>query len=87
MTAVDDAFISLFYGEGAILGLLLFMLICVGLVRKWKPTGALVFPLIMLLEVEYYTRWDNGNYFWHMFSLIIFGLFIAIYTIAGKEGR
>jgi len=34
MTAVDDAFISLFYGEGAILGLLLFMLICVGLVRK-----------------------------------------------------
>ncbi len=86
LTIVDQAFESLFYGSGAWFGMLLFIILCVGLVKKWKYSGALIVPIIIAMEVTYYDRLDaSGNYIWHMIILLVLAIFIALYTFMGKD--
>ena len=88
-SAVDQAFESLFFGTGAWFGLVLFITVCVGLALKWKYVGALLIPVIIGMEVEYYDRLNSGgNYVWHIFILLCLALFIAFRTVSEiKEGR
>lgn len=67
--------------------MLLFIILCVGLVKKWKYSGALLVPIIIAMEVTYYDRLENGNYIWHMIILLVLAIFIALYTFMGKDGE
>lgn len=85
---VNDAFESLFFGTGAIFGLIIFITLCVGLCFKWKYVGALLLPLIMLFEAEYVSRLNaGGNFVWHIFVLVILALFIALKTLDDIRSR
>jgi len=84
--AVDSVFESLFYGSGAWLGLLLFIILCVGLIKKWKYAGALLIPIIIGMEISYYDRLsEGGNFVWHMLILLVLAVFVGLYAVAGKD--
>lgn len=86
-TAEED-FESLFFGTGAWLGLLLFMIVCVALVAISKYTVVFVVIIVIMMEVEYYARLDiYGNYVWHMIILMFFALFMCIASLTGKLDR
>lgn len=86
-TAEED-FESLFFGTGAWLGLLLFMILCVALVAISKYCVVFVVIIAIMMEVEYFTRLDiYGNYVWHMLILMFFALFTTIAALTGKLER
>jgi len=78
----NAVFESLFFGTGAWIGLLIFMMLSICLVMIWKYSGVFVALIIILFQIEYYNRLDiYGNHVWKMIILLLFGLFIAIYTV------
>lgn len=80
-------FESLFFGTGAWLGLLLFMIVCVALVAISKYCAVFVVMIIVFFEVEYYNRLDiYGNHVWKMVILLFFALFVCIVALT-KKGR
>lgn len=86
-TAEED-FESLFFGTGAWLGLLLFMIVCVALVAISKYCAVFVVIITIMMEVEYYTRLDiYGNHVWKMIILMFFALFTCIAALTGKLER
>ena len=86
--ALADAFETLFFGEGWYLGLLLFIILCIALIRSWKLAGALIIPIIIGLEVEYFDRNDiYGSHIWPIIILIILALFVAMYALWGKDKK
>ena len=82
MTAIDDVFEALFYGSGSLLGILLILLLCIGLVMKWKETSVLVLPVIFLFGIGFV---DRGMAYQ---SLIMFltGIFIMLYNVKQFRG-
>ena len=82
MAAIDEVFEALFFGSGAWLGLLIFLTLSVSLVLMWKYAGFFVALIILMFEVEYYTRLDDyGNHVWKMIILLFVGLFIGAFSI------
>ena len=53
MTAIDDAFNTLFFGSGSYLGILLLLALVIGLFLKWKYSAILTFPITLFLGMEY----------------------------------
>lgn len=83
----ESDFESLFFGNGAWLGLLLFMIVCVALLAISKYCAVFVVMIIVFFEVEYYNRLDiYGNHVWKMIILLFFALFVCIVTLT-KKGR
>jgi len=81
-------FESLFFGTGAWLGLLLFMIVCVALVAISKYCTVFVVIISIMMEVEYFNRLDiYGNYVWHMLILMFFALFTCVASLTGKLER
>lgn len=88
MSIVDDAFESLLYGSGSIIGILLIITISVALMIKWKYAGALIVAPLSLLEYEYYTRLSTTpSLAVNMVITLISIIFIAIYTMVGLGKR
>ena len=86
--ALADAIETLFFGEGWFLGLILFIILCVALIRSWKLSGALIIPIIMGLEVAYFERNDiYGSHIWPIIILLVLACFVAMYTLWGKEKK
>lgn len=84
----DADFESLFFGTGAWLGLLLFMIVCVALVAISKYTAIFVVIIIVLFEVEYFNRLDQyGNHVWKMVILMFFALFVCITALVVDKRR
>lgn len=79
-------FESLFFGNGAWLGLLLFMIVCVALVAISKYTAVFVVIIIVMMEVEYYNRLNKyGNHIWKMIILLFFALFVCLVALLDKR--
>lgn len=79
-------FESLFFGAGAWLGLLLFMIVSVALVAISKYTAVFVVVITVMFEVEYYNRLDiYGNHVWKMVILLFFALFVCITALLDKR--
>ena len=74
MSLVDDAFTSLFYGEGAYFGLILLTIMMVGFAAKWKYAGAVFFPIAVVLAIEYLTR----NLIWCSIVMMFNCVFIIL---------
>lgn len=88
MSGFDDIFISLFFGEGMWLGLLLFIGICIGLMKQWRWSGVIILPIIIMMEVEYVDRLvDDQNMGWPITVLLIFALFTALNTLYGWTNK
>lgn len=77
MSAADEAFQALFFGDGAWLGLLLFLAIMLALFLKSEYTGALILPISLFLGLEYVSH-DMG---WHAIIMFFFSIFILIYMM------
>jgi len=86
LASAEQDFESLFFGTGAWLGLLLFMIVCVALVAISKYCSVFVIIIIIMFEVEYYTRLDDyGNHVWKMIILLFFALFVCITALVDKR--
>lgn len=80
MSAVDDAFNSLFYGAGSWFGLLLFLIISVSFLIKFKYSAALLMPIMFFFGITYL---DN-NLTWHAGIMFFSAIFCLIYVWKGK---
>lgn len=76
MSLVAEAFQVLFYEEGAYLGILLYLLLMVGLIKKWKFSAALVIPIALFIGMDYLANslWYHGAI---MFASTIFILLLV----------
>lgn len=77
MSAIDSVFEALFFGSGSLLGILLILVLCIGLMMKWKETVVLVLPIIFLFGIQFV---DRGLAYQ---SLIMFlsGVFMLLYSV------
>ena len=80
---MDGAFESLFYGEGHFLGLLLFAMIILVMVKKFQWAGmAISFPLILLMFYEYYSRLGTTPVLvWNMLITLFLGITLMGLTL------
>ena len=76
MNMLDQIFNTFFYGSGSWLGLLLFIILILGLVLKWKYSGALMLPISVFLGVEYL---NHDGCQWHAIIMFLTSIFILIY--------
>lgn len=83
--AVEAALEALFFGSVWYFGILIFIIVALAIMKIWKYAGALIIPMIVALEVEYFNRLDiYGNFIWAMIVLLILALFMAFYAITHK---
>jgi hypothetical protein len=82
----ESDFETLFFGNGWVIGLMLFMILAVVLVIISKYTVVFVVIITILFEVEYYNRLDTyGNHIWKMIILLFFSLFLCIAALLDKR--
>lgn len=81
MSDIDEVFTSLFFGGGAWLGLMLFVVLMIGLTYKAKELGILMFPISILLGIEYL----DAGLGWHSFIMFCTTLFIVFFIV--KESK
>ena len=84
-TEMNEAFQSLFFGDGAILGFSVILIITVIVVAKGKGLGAIMLIPQVILAFQYNTQaTDTNGLYWYfigsLFTMIITGLSI-FYTI------
>ena len=80
---VNQAFQSLFYGDGSWLGIILLLSLCLGLVLKWKYAGVLFLPINLFIGIDYLNR----NMAWHAIIMFFATVFILIFMIKTSKGR
>ena len=83
MAVVDEAFTALFFGTGSWLGILLFLSIIIGLLLKWKYTGALLLPITIFLALEYLAQ----DMAWESIIMFFTSVFIMIYMMKEAKRR
>jgi uncharacterized BrkB/YihY/UPF0761 family membrane protein len=77
---------SIFFGDYWFLGMVLFIILGLVVVKLWKFAGALIIPCIAYLEVQYYElAQTDQNFVWAMFIMIIYAIMIALYSFLGKD--
>lgn len=75
---------GLLFGSAWYFGILLFFILAVALLKMWKYSGAILIPLLLVLENEYYTRNTvTGDMIWPMVCIGFLILSIAVYTVMG----
>lgn len=82
-TVVEQTFEAILFSSTWYFGILIFFALVIGLLKTWKFSGVLIFPMIIALEVQYYNRIDesNGEFAWPMICLGVLALAVAAYTI------
>lgn len=81
-STITTIFEGLLFGETWYIGILLFLILAIALLKMWKFSGAIIIPLIIIVETEYYERLnaDTGNLVWPMIMLGLTALTVAVYT-------
>lgn len=85
MSAVDtvnEAFQSLFFGEGAYLGFLVYFMIQLAIMMKYKYAGVILVPINIFIALEYISQ-DMG---WLALGTFFLCAFIMIF-IAKSQSR
>ena len=83
LSDMNDVFSAFFFGNGSILGLLLFLALIVGFALMWRYAIVLVQPITVLLAIQY---WDNALG-WHGLIMILTGIFLTFYSVLHKANR
>jgi len=71
----DDFFISLLFGQGAWLGVLIILMFVVALMLAWKYSGVLLIPVTIFLGIAYL----GEDLFWHSIIMFLSAVFIMFY--------
>lgn len=73
---------ALLFGETWYIGLLVFLILAIGFLKMWKYAGAIIIPMIIILETQYYDRVaSTPELVWPMAMLLFLALGIALYTL------
>lgn len=84
--AVEAALEALFFGSVWYFGILIFIVIALAIMKMWKYAGALIIPMVIALEVAYYSELDsNPELVWAMIALILLALLMALYAVTAKD--
>ena len=95
MSEVEIALEALLFGSTWYFGILIFIIVSIAIMKLWKYAGALIIPMIIALEVQYYNRLaDNivisgvvGDFSWAMIILCLLAIGIAVYTVSVAKKR
>ncbi len=68
-----DFFTELLYGSGSILALILILILTLAITVKWRYSGVLMFPILIILGINYL----NVNLEWNA----VLSFFGAIFTV------
>ena len=80
--AVEAALEALFFGSVWYFGILIFIVLALAIMKIWKYAGALIIPMIIALEVAYYSRLsETPEFAWAMLALIILAISMALYAV------
>ena len=83
MSEVELALEALFFGSAWYFGILVFIILAVCLMKTWKFAGALIIPMIIAMEVQYYNRLEETpDFAWCMVVLLFLIVGITLYTIS-----
>lgn len=81
---------GLLFGSAWYFGFLLFCILSIALLRMWKYSGAILIPLLLILETEYYERYTAATAeasIWPMIAIGILIITIAVYTISAAAQK
>lgn len=82
---IDQAFQSLFFGDGAIVGFMVVLLITIIVVMKGKELGIFMIIPHLLLAFQYLDNaTDTNGLFWYAIGTFFLLLMSAIFTIWGR---
>ena len=82
-TIISSIFEGLLFGSTWYIGIIIFLILALSLMKMWKYSGCIVIPIILIVEVEYYNRGGvDGSFIWPMIILGITALSILTYTIS-----
>ena len=73
----NEFFTELFYGSGSWLGLIILLILCLGMVVKWRYSGALFLPVMLFLGIDYLTN-DLG---WQALIMFFGSVFIVVFMV------
>lgn len=77
---------GLLFGSAWYFGILIFFILAIALLKMWKYSGAILIPLLLVLENEYYQReTGSGDMIWPMVCIGFLILSIAVYTVMGAK--
>ena len=80
---IELALEALFFGSAWYFGILVFILLAICLMKTWKFAGALIIPMIIALEVQYYNRIETyPDFAWCMVVLLFLVIGIVAYSIS-----
>lgn len=79
MSFIDETTIeTLFFGSGAFIGILIFIILGLVAQAKERYSGAFIFIIAMIYEWQFYERLDMyGNNIYYMIILIVYAIFSA----------
>ena len=83
MSEVELALEALFFGSTWYFGILVFILLTVCLMKTWKYAGALIIPMVIAMEVQYFNRITlYPDFAWCMVVLLFLVIGIVAYSIS-----
>lgn len=83
---IPDYLEGLMFGSMWYIGLVIFMILAIALMKMWKYAGAFLIPIIMALEVAYFNHNDiYGSMLWPMVILLFLAFGIALYTVMNYQ--
>ena len=74
-----EFFTELFYGSGSWLGLIILIILCLGMLLKWKYSGALFLPIMLFLGIDYLSH----NLGWNALIMFFSSVFTVLYMVKG----
>lgn len=82
-TIISQIFEELLFGSTWYIGLIIFLILAIALLKMWKYSGAIVIPILLVVEVKYYEHNTvTGDLIWPMIFLGLTALAVAIYTLS-----
>lgn len=80
---IDDTLITLFFGDVWYFGFLIFLIIALVALKLWKYAGAILIPIFIIFEQQYYIRLAiNPELVWAMIFCGAMIVGIAAFTIS-----
>jgi len=79
----NDLFNALLFGQGAWLGLIIILVICIVAIGAWKYSACLFIPVAIFLGIAYLS-YDLG---WHALIMFFASCFFSAYLIKDAKER
>jgi len=88
MSIISEVFTELFFGQGAWLGLILFMTMTLGLVSKIKYSSIIMIPFTIFLGIFYLDNIaSNSIFMWCAVLMFLTTVLIIVIELNRKGGK